>query len=96
MSHTQPSLFDPPPRPGLYRRANGRPTQCSRLLALLEAHRGDWVGLPEILALSIAQYGTRILELRRAGYAIENRTQDIDGKRHSWFRLVSKLPQESA
>ncbi len=34
----------------------------------------QWVRLPEILALGIAQYGARILEARRMGFVIENRT----------------------
>ena len=85
---TQPSLFtEPPPvRTGLEK----RPTQCDRLLALLEAHRGDWVPLPTVLALGIAQYNARVWELRRAGYAITNRKEMAeDGSVHSWFRLES-------
>jgi hypothetical protein len=50
---------------------------------------GGWVPLPDILALGIALYNARIFELRRLGFFIENRTEEIDGVRHSWFRLVS-------
>jgi hypothetical protein len=49
-------------------------SQRTRILRLLIEARGAWVPLPEILALGIAQYG--------------NRTETIDGKRHSWFRLL--------
>jgi hypothetical protein len=62
-----------------------RRTQRDRVLTLLRARAGSWVPLPEILALGVAQYGSRILELRRLGYRIENRQQ----AGRSWFRLVT-------
>jgi hypothetical protein len=71
-----PTLFEP------------RPTQAQRILALLDG--GEWIPLPRILSLGIAQYNTRIWELRQAGHAIENRTEERDGQRHSWYRLVGK------
>ena len=66
--------------------------QRGRILRILIDAHGAWVSLPEILALGIAQYGARILELRRQGFIIENRTEHVDGERHSWFRLVKSLP----
>ena len=69
--------------------AFGGKTQHSRILRLLIDARGQWVPLPQILELRISQFGARILELRRAGFDIENRTEQIDGARHSWYRLVS-------
>jgi hypothetical protein len=68
---------------------NPRRAQSGRILEMLRAADGGWVALPDILALRISQYGARILELRRAGHLIQNRTQYIAGVRHSWFRLVS-------
>lgn len=65
-----------------------RQTQRDRILRLLIDARGAWVPLPEIIELA-AQYNARILELRRLGFNIENRTERVDGARHSWFRLVS-------
>lgn len=67
-----------------------RKSQAAALLRLLIDARGAWVPLPEILALGIAQYGARILELRRLGFTIENRTERVAGarQRHSWFRLI--------
>jgi hypothetical protein len=61
-----------------------RLNQRKRILELLRSHDGAWVPLPEILDLQVAQYGARILELRRAGYQIENRQEG----EHSWFRLI--------
>jgi len=58
--------------------------QRDRLLDLLKRRPLQWIPLPDILALGIAQYNARIYELRRAGYRIENK-QEGD---HSWFRLV--------
>ena len=70
-----------------------RKTQSAAVLRLLIDAHGSWVPLPELLALGIAQYNARILELRRLGFAIENRTQRINGARHSWFRLVNSPAQ---
>lgn len=69
--------------------------QAEKILALLRSARGAWVPLPEILALGIAQYNARIFELRKRGLNIENRTQTVDGVRHSWFRLVDSPPLPS-
>lgn len=66
-----------------------RLSQCERLLALLKSRSG-WVGLDEILGLRIGQYNTRILELRRSGYVIENRTVRSDDQLLSSYRLVSE------
>jgi hypothetical protein len=54
---------------------------------LIGAH-GQWVPLPEITACA-AQYNARIFELRRLGFSIENRTEEANGVRHSWFRIAS-------
>jgi hypothetical protein len=62
-------------------------TQCARILRLLIDAHGAWVPLPEIMVCA-AQYNARILELRRSGFDIENRTEGVDGTRHSWFRLL--------
>jgi hypothetical protein len=48
---------------------------------------GEWVPLPDILALRIAQYNARFHELRKLNFSIESRTETVDGQRHSWFRL---------
>src|SRR5258707_14623760 len=69
-------------------------TQRARILRLLVQARGAWVPLPEIMACA-AQYNARILELRRRGFNIENRTERVAGARHSWFRLIA-APTASA
>jgi hypothetical protein len=72
----------------LHRVANSC-TQRTRILERLISARGDWVPLPEITACA-AQYNARIFELRRLGFQIENRTKEINGVRHSWFRLINQ------
>jgi hypothetical protein len=69
-----------------------RKTQCDQLLAKLTAaaERGEEVALPEILSLRIAQYNTRLKELRSEGYVIKNRTERRDGRVLSWYCLVPK------
>lgn len=42
-----------------------------------------------VLSRISLQYGARVLELRRLGFKIINRTTRVDGKRHGFFRLVS-------
>ena len=64
-----------------------RKKQRDQILGILIAARGEWVPLPVIMDRA-AQYNARILELRRLGFTIENRTKTVDGARHSWFRLA--------
>jgi hypothetical protein len=66
-----------------------RNTQRDKLLELLRSRAGQWVSLPEILELGFAQFGARIFELRRLGFPILNRTERINGQKHSWYRLES-------
>ncbi len=70
---------------------SARRKQRDAILAILVAARGQWVPLPEITKCA-AQYNTRIFELRRLGFRILNRTQDVGGERHSWFRLELSVP----
>jgi len=65
-------------------------TQRHRLLTLLLSR--SEVPLPEILDLGIAQYGTRILELRRLGFRITNRRERRGRKTYSYFRLEPSQP----
>jgi hypothetical protein len=72
-----------------------RQTQSAEILRLLTDARGAWVPLPQILDLGIAQYSARIFELRRAGHHIENKTESVNGRRRSWFRLVESPTPEA-
>jgi len=63
-------------------------TQRQRVATLFQAHPHTWIPLPTILGMGVAQYGARILELRRAGMEIENKTRIVAGVKHSWFRYT--------
>ncbi|MGC2331872.1 MAG: hypothetical protein WA581_10485 [Candidatus Acidiferrales bacterium] len=62
-------------------------TQRAHILRLLIDARGAWVPAPEIAGCAM-QYNARVFELRKLGFTIENRTETVNGVRHSWFRLV--------
>jgi hypothetical protein len=68
-------------------------TQRNQVLPLLVAARGDWWPLPKITN-GAAQYNARIFELRRLEFKIQNLTSEVDGVRHSWFRLDSMASVE--
>lgn len=63
-------------------------TQRQRLKNLFESRPNEWIPLPDILRMNIAQYGARIKELRDEGMNIENTSRFVEGARHSWFRYV--------
>ena len=71
-----------------------RQKQADRILALLQAHAGEWVELPEILSLQIASFTRRIFELRQDGHLIENKTCSMGGQCHSAYRLRGRLNDE--
>jgi hypothetical protein len=67
-------------------------SQRASILRLLLDRRG-WVASPEIASVA-QQYNARIVELRRLGLVIENRTEMVNGARHSAFRMVA-CPREA-
>jgi hypothetical protein len=71
-----------------------RITQRSKILQLLREREGGWVPSYELAGIAL-QYGARVLELRRAGYNIENRMQEVDGQTYGAFRLVPTGDQTS-
>jgi len=66
-------------------------TQRSRILQVLTDAHGAWIPSCEI-AKQALQYNARLFELRRSGYCIENRVEEVGGVRSSWYRLVQSLP----
>ena len=66
-----------------------RNSQATRVLNLLLSK--EWVTLPEIMDLRIANYRARISELRRKNYNIVNRTERTpDGTLHSFYRIEGR------
>lgn len=68
-------------------------SQRQKLRALFDRREGEWIPLPDIQALGIAQHGARLNELRREyaplGYQIENRMETgHDGIKRSWYRKI--------
>lgn len=73
--------------------------QVDAILRVLTKASGDWVRLPAIIQAQgpgtfIGQYNARIWELRGMGHVIENKTANIYGVRHSWYRLVRDSQKE--
>jgi len=65
-------------------------TQSSRILRLLCSAYPSWTPSAALANISL-QYSARILELRRAGWQIENRVEVVNGVRHGSFRLAKPL-----
>ncbi len=68
-------------------------TQKRAILKLLQSRKGKWVGLPEIMDLTvngcrIAKYTNRISDLRQDGYEIDNWVTTMNGVKRSWYRLA--------
>ena len=64
----------------------------AKILKLFEEFRGQWIELPAILRLGVAQYNARIKQLRGEGYVIENRTEWRGPLKKSWYRFQGKVP----
>ncbi len=68
-------------------------TQEQKILDLLEKANWEWVALPKIIKLWIAQYNARIWSLRRKWYNIENKIEIVrvrnENKKHTFFRLIT-------
>lgn len=71
-----------------------RQTQRQRLRELFEQREGQWIPLPEILSMSIAQFGARLKELRDIeGMHIENRMMHENSIVRSWYRYTKPKGQ---
>lgn len=71
-----------------------RQTQRQRLRELFEQREAEWIPLPEILSMNIAQFGARLKELRDIERMhIENRMEHKDGAVWSWYRYTKPKGQ---
>lgn len=69
--------------------------QEAEILKLLQSRPNEWVPVYEIAKIAL-QYNARILELRRQGYTILNKTLEIvDGQKHTAFMLVQEKPRQA-
>ena len=64
--------------------------QVNRLKYFFQSNPNRWIPLPDILRLGIAQYDSRILDLRRSGLVIENNIEVVNGEKHSFYRYIPK------
>ena len=64
-----------------------RGTQRSRVLRLLQESSNQWVPSYRLAEIAL-QYGARVYELRKQGYKIDNKMQEVNGQTHGAFRLV--------
>lgn len=69
--------------------------QTQRIFNLLVAARGAEVPLPVIVRCA-AQYNSCIHRLRKLGLRIINRTEIVNGVKHSWYRLELGPPPEES
>jgi hypothetical protein len=69
--------------------------QIEKLSALFKERPNQWIPLPDILRLGLAQYNARIYDMRAAGWDIRNRIESVGGSRHSWFMYVPAANQET-
>jgi hypothetical protein len=65
-----------------------RLSQQDRVLNLLRSK--EWITLPEILDLRIANFRGRISELRQAGYAIHCEKQRVNGQLRTRYKLLGE------
>lgn len=72
-----------------------RTTQACRLRTMFVTRPKEWIGLPEILQMGIAQYNARIFDLRKSGMTILNRTETVCGEVRSWFMYEPKEKQQN-
>ncbi len=66
-----------------------KPTQCALILTALQQRVGQWVPMPELVAIC-GGYAvhSRISDLRSAGHRIEHKNEWQGKQCHSFYRLV--------
>lgn len=63
-------------------------SQCAAILRHLQRHRGEWVPLPDLHAISGAlAVPTRVSNLRQAGHQIVNRVENRGVEKLSFYQL---------
>lgn len=69
--------------------AGGATGQNAKLIDYMLARRGRWIPMPELVDhLGSYCIHSRAADARKLGYDIENRRERVDGKVHSYYRLV--------
>lgn len=67
-----------------------KPTQCEKVLKVLEDNAGKWVSGDYFLReLYLSQYHARIFELQRKGYNIVS-SQEVNSNGFKSYKLIPK------
>lgn len=63
-------------------------SQTDIIIKVLQDRKGKWVPMPELCAAA-GCYAThsRVAEARKRGLTIENMVNQVEGKRHSFYRI---------
>jgi hypothetical protein len=72
----------------------GSATQRQKIFDLLKSRAGTWVPCYEVAGLAL-QYA-RLKEIRDSGTVVHNKTEWVDGTRHSWFMMEQPRPIKKA
>jgi hypothetical protein len=75
-------------RPELFRGQRGR------ILSLLFERRGTWVPAPELARIAL-QYASRIYDIRKEGFVVENHVERSNGQVHGAYMLIG-CPEETS
>lgn len=68
------------------------PTQADKVLDCLQANLGEWVAMPRLSDVSGSYViHSRIADLRERGCNIKNKTETVQGVRHSFYKLEAPL-----
>ena len=68
----------------------------TKILQELKSKPNQWISMPYLVSVSgTYKVGTRISDLRKLGYTIENKKDIIDGETHSFYKLIEEGKQSS-
>ena len=65
-------------------------SQTDKLINYLHMAEGQWVGLPTLVSVCGGfAIHSRASDAKRRGVNIENRVENINGKKHSFYRILA-------
>ncbi len=75
--------------------------QQRKIYSFLDSRYPDWVRVYDMVyQTGVLQYNRVIKELReigrKEGFYIENKTESVNGSKHSWYALVDYRPRVGA
>jgi hypothetical protein len=68
-------------------------SQCDLILAAFQAAPERWIPMPELARVGAgSEFGfcmvhSRVADLRKRGHSIDQRSERLEGKTHSFYRL---------